>query len=56
MEEAAAIFNSIPPERRNAVPSIGINIHTEGTESYEDAQMDIVSGSIIDLEMLEYYP
>ena len=56
VEEAAAIFNSIPPERRNAVPSIGINIHTEGTESYEDAQMDIVSGSVIDLEMLEYYP
>ena len=55
VEEAAAIFNSIPPERRNAVPSIGINIHTEGTESYEDAQMDIVSGSVIDLEMLEYY-
>ena len=56
VEEAAAIFNSISPERRNGIPSIGINIHTEGTEPYEDAQMDIVSGKVIDLEMLEYYP
>ncbi len=56
VEEAAAIFNSIPPERRNGIPSIGINIHTEGTEPYEDAQMDIVSGKVIALEMLEYYP
>lgn len=56
VEEAVAIFNSIPPERRNGIPSIGINIHTEGTEPYEDVQMDIVSGKVIDLEMLEYYP
>ena len=56
VEEAAAVFHKIPPERRNGIPSIGINVHTEGTESYEDAQMDIVSGNIIDLEALEYYP
>lgn len=56
VEEAAAVFHKIPPERRNGIPSIGINVHTEGTESYEDAQMDIVSGNVIDLEMLEYYP
>jgi len=55
VEEAIAIFNRIPPERMNGIPSIGINIHTEGTESYEDAQMDVVSGKTIDLEMLEYY-
>ena len=56
VEEAITIFNRIPPERMNGIPSIGINIHTEGTESYEDAQMDVVSGGTIDLEMLEYYP
>lgn len=56
VEEAIAIFNRIPPERMNALPSIGINIHTEGTESYEDTQMDIVSGRIADLEILDYVP
>ncbi|MCM1236622.1 MAG: YodL domain-containing protein, partial [Ruminococcus flavefaciens] len=56
VEEAVSIFNRIPPERMNGIPSIGINIHTEGTESYEDAQMDIVSGKTVDLEALAYYP
>lgn len=56
VEEAIAIFNRIPPERMNAIPSIGINIHTEGTQSYEDTQMDIVSGRIADLEILDYVP
>ena len=56
VEEAIAIFNQIPPERMNGIPSIGINIHTEGTESYEDTQMDIVSGRVADLEILDYVP
>lgn len=54
--EAIAIFNQIPPERMNGIPSIGINIHTEGTERYEDTQMDIVSGRVADLEILDYVP
>ncbi|NBJ94900.1 YodL domain-containing protein [Parablautia muri] len=54
--EAIAIFNQIPPERMNGIPSIGINIHTEGTESYEDIQIDIVSGGVADLEILDYVP
>lgn len=54
--EAIAIFNRIPPERMNGIPSIGINIHTERTESYEDTQMDIVSGRVADLEILDYVP
>lgn len=54
--EAIAIFNRIPPERMNGIPSIGINIHTEGTESYEDTQMDIVSGRVAYLEILDYVP
>ena len=56
VEEAIAIFNRIPPNRMNGIPSIGINIHTEGTESYEDTQMDIVSGGVADLEFLDYVP
>ena len=56
VEEAIAIFNRIPPERMNGIPNIGINIHTEGTESYGDTQMDIVSGRVADLEFLDYVP
>lgn len=56
VEEAIKIFNQIPPERMNGIRSIGINIHTEGTESYEDTQMDIVSGRTADLEILDYVP
>lgn len=56
VEEAVAVFNQIPPERMNGIPSIGINIHTEGTEAYEDTQMDIVSGRTAHLEILDYVP
>ena len=56
VEEAINIFNQIPSEKRNMIPSIGIGIHTEGKEAYEDVQMDIVSGRVADLEMLEYVP
>lgn len=56
VEEAIRLFNEIPPERMNGIPSIGIHIHTEGTEPFEDVEMDIVSGKVVDLEMLEYVP
>ena len=56
VEEAIAVWKSIPPECMNGIPSIGINIHTEGTEHYEDVEMDIISGKVIDLEVLDYVP
>ena len=56
VEEAISVWKSIPPERMNGIPSIGINIHTEGTEHYEDVEMDILSGKVIDLEVLDYVP
>ena len=56
VEEAIAVWKSIPPERMNGIPSIGINIHTEGTEHYEDVEMDVLSGKVIDLEVLDYVP
>ncbi|MBQ2886948.1 MAG: DUF4316 domain-containing protein [Alphaproteobacteria bacterium] len=56
VEEALAIYKQIPPERMNGIPSIGINIHTEGTESYQDIELDILSGNVIDLEILDYIP
>lgn len=56
VDEAIAIFNQVPPERMNGIRSIGINIHEEGTEDYEDVVLDILSGNTIDLEILEYVP
>ena len=50
------MWKSIPPEHMNGIPSIGINIHTEGNEHYEDVEMDILSGNVIDLEVLDYVP
>ena len=56
VDEALTIFHQIPPERMNGIPSIGINVHTEGTESYQDTTIDIVSGKVADLEVLDYVP
>lgn len=56
IDRAIAIFNQIPPTRMNGIPSIGINIHTKGTERYEDLEMDILSGNTIDLEILDFMP
>lgn len=56
VEEAIAVWKSIPPERMNGIPSIGINIHIEGTERYEDVEMDVLSGKVIDLEVFDYVP
>ena len=56
VDEAIKLFQQIPPERMHGIPSIGINIHTKGTEHFEDVEMDIISGNVVDLEMLEYVP
>ena len=56
VEEAVAIWKQIPPERMNGIPAIGINIHTPGTEAFEDVGMDILTGNRIDLDILEYIP
>ena len=56
VEEAIKLYNQIPPERMNGIRGIGINVHTEGTERYEDVEMDIVSGKVVDLEILDYVP
>ena len=56
VEEAVAIWKQIPPERMNGIPAIGINIHTPGTEAFEDVGIDILSGNRIDLDILEYIP
>ena len=56
VDEAIKLYNQIPLERMSGVRGIGINIYTEGTERYEDVEMDIVSGKVADLEMLDYVP
>lgn len=56
LEEAIRIFNTIPPERMNGIPAIGINLHVEGTESWEDSQVDVFTGEGIDMGMLKLSP
>ena len=56
VEEAVAIWKQIPPERMNGIPAIGVNIHTPGTEAFEDVGIDILTGKRIDLDILEYIP
>ena len=56
VEEAVTIWKQIPPERMNGIPAIGINIHTPGTEAFEDVEADILSGNRIDLDILEFIP
>lgn len=56
LEEAVYIYKKIPPERRNGIPSIGINLHTEGTESWMDIQLDVLTGNGIDVGMVRLVP
>ena len=46
IEEAIDMYKSIDPERMHGIPSIGIRCHTEGDESWQDEQIDVVTGDI----------
>ena len=56
IEEAMQLYNAIDPSRMHGIPSIGVNMHIEGTEEWEDEQVDIVSGKRIDVDFLNYTP
>lgn len=56
VDEALAIYNRIPPEHMRGIRGIGINLHTEGMESYEDVGLNILTGHTIDIEILDYVP
>ncbi len=56
IEEAIKIYNAIDPSRMNGIPSIGVNMHIEGTEEWEDEEADIVRGNCIDVDFLNYTP
>ena len=56
IEEAMNLYNAIDPSRMNGIPSIGVNMHIEGTEEWEDEEADIVRGNCIDVDFLNYTP
>lgn len=56
IEKAIELYNAIDPSRMHGIPSIGVNMHIEGTEEWEDEQADIVSGNRIDVDFLNYTP
>lgn len=56
IEEAIQIYQAIDPSRMNGIPSIGVNMHIEGTEEWEDEQADILTGKYIDVDYLHHIP
>lgn len=56
VNEAIALWNEYREGTLNGVPSIGILVHTSGQTELEDAQVDLVSGKTMDLDMIRYYP
>lgn len=56
VNEAITLWNEYKKGTLNGVPSIGILVHTPGQTELEDAQVDLVSGKTMDLDMIRYYP
>lgn len=56
LKDAVALYRQMPLERMNGIPSIGINLHVDGTEKMEDCQVDILCGSEIDIGMIKLMP
>lgn len=56
IEEAMQLYNVIDPSRMHGIPSLGVNMHIDGTEEWEDKEADIVRGNCIDVDFLNYTP
>lgn len=56
VEEAIALWREYQDGNLNAVPSIGILVYSPGRPDVENPQMDLVSGRMMDLDMIRYYP
>ena len=56
IEEAMKLYNAIDPSRMHGIPSIGVNMHIDGTEEWEDEEADIVRENCIDMDFLNYTP
>ena len=41
IEEAMKLYNAIDPSRMHGIPSIGVNMHIEGTEEWEDSRQTL---------------
>ena len=54
--EAVQIYEMIPAERMNGIKGIGFNIHTEGTDAYEDSTFELMTGKIIDVDTINHIP
>ena len=56
IEEAMQLYNVIDPSRMHGIPSLGVNMHIDGTEEWEDEEADIVRENCIDVDFLNYTP
>lgn len=56
IEEAMKLYNAIDPSRMHGIPSIGVNMHIDGIEEWEDEDADIVRENCIDVDFLNYTP
>ena len=56
IEEAMKLYNAINPSHMHGIPSIGVNMHIDGTEEWEDEEADIVRENCIDVDFLNYTP
>ena len=56
VEEAIVLWREYQDGNLNAVPSIGILVYSPGRPGVENPQMDLVSGRMMDLDMIRYYP
>lgn len=55
VKEAMEIFESIPPERMNGIPAIGVRVeNAEAPELF--SEIDIFNGKSFDMEALSYVP
>lgn len=55
VEEAIDIYRKIDRERVHGVPSIGVRQHIDGEEAWMDRQVDIVTGTTMDLGYLRHF-
>ncbi len=57
LQDAINVYEKMKHESAlNAIPALGINVHTVGTPANEDVQWDFMSGNRIDLSGLMYLP
>ena len=56
IEEAMKLYNAINPSHMHGIPSIGVNMHIDGTEEWENEEADIVKENCIDIDFLNYTP